>query len=143
MFFTRTAVALIVIAAGVLAYGLGDLQDAGLLPGQRWIAFDLTAHADPGSGGCRSSGVTELAPEDDGAAGGGLDRVPGRGDPAVSCRRAAAGRRGGRAAATRSPGAAAAPCAAGWAPRLAGAPPVGWSAGRAVAGACPLLVAAA
>ena len=34
VFFNRTAIALIVIAAGVLAYGLGDLQDAGLLPGQ-------------------------------------------------------------------------------------------------------------
>ena len=30
VFFNRTAIALIVIAAGVLAYGLGDLQDAGL-----------------------------------------------------------------------------------------------------------------
>jgi high-affinity iron transporter len=48
-FFSRTAIALIVIAAGVLAYGLGDLQDAGLLSGQRWIAFDLTAHVDPNS----------------------------------------------------------------------------------------------
>ena len=51
------------IAAGVLAYGLGDLQDAGLLPGQRWIAFDLTAHVDPGSWWVSLvTGVTELAP---------------------------------------------------------------------------------
>ena len=49
VFFNRTAVALIVIAAGVLAYGLGDLQDAGWLPGHTWVAFDLTAHIDPGS----------------------------------------------------------------------------------------------
>jgi high-affinity iron transporter len=64
VFFTRTAVALIVIAAGVLAYGLGDLQDAGLLPGQRWIAFDLTAHVDPGSWWVSIvTGVTELAPK--------------------------------------------------------------------------------
>ncbi|WP_326938106.1 iron uptake transporter permease EfeU [Amycolatopsis cynarae] len=41
-FFSRTAVLLVVIAAGVLAYGLGDLQDAGLLPGHTWIAFDLS-----------------------------------------------------------------------------------------------------
>jgi high-affinity iron transporter len=64
VFFTRTALALIVIAAGVLAYGLGDLQDAGLLSGQRWIAFDVTAHADPGSWWVSLiSGVTELAPK--------------------------------------------------------------------------------
>jgi high-affinity iron transporter len=63
VFFTRTAFALIVIAAGVLAYGLGDLQDGGLLSGQRWIAFDVTAHADPGSWWVSLvSGVTELAP---------------------------------------------------------------------------------
>jgi high-affinity iron transporter len=34
VFFSRTAVLLIVIAAGVLAHGLGDLQTAGILPGQ-------------------------------------------------------------------------------------------------------------
>jgi high-affinity iron transporter len=44
-FFSRTAVILVVIAAGVLAYGLGDLQDAGVLPGHTWLAFDLSAHA--------------------------------------------------------------------------------------------------
>jgi high-affinity iron transporter len=64
VFFSRTALALIVIAAGVLGSGLGDLQDAGLLPGQRWIAFDLTAHADPGSWWVSLiSGVTDLAPK--------------------------------------------------------------------------------
>jgi high-affinity iron transporter len=60
-FFRRTAFGLIVIAAGVLAYGLGDLQDAGLLPGQRWIAFDFSAHADPGSWWVSViSGITDL-----------------------------------------------------------------------------------
>ena len=64
VFFNRTAIALIVIAAGVLAYGLGDLQDAGLLPGQRWIAFDLTGHVDPGSWWVSViTGVTELSPK--------------------------------------------------------------------------------
>jgi len=64
VFFNRTAVALIVIAAGVLAYGLGDLQDAGLLSGQRWIAFDLTAHVGPGSWWASVvTGVTELSPK--------------------------------------------------------------------------------
>jgi high-affinity iron transporter len=64
VFFNRTAIALIVIAAGVLAYGLGDLQDAGWLPGHTWIAFDLTAHIDPGSWWASViTGVTELAPK--------------------------------------------------------------------------------
>ncbi|MGF6880816.1 high-affinity iron transporter [Nocardia sp. GAS34] len=64
VFFNRTAVLLIVIAAGVLAYGLGDLQDAGLLPGSAWIAFDLTAHADPNSWWVSIiSGITELTPK--------------------------------------------------------------------------------
>jgi high-affinity iron transporter len=64
VFFNRTAIALIVIAAGVLAYGLGDLQDAGLLPGHAWIAFDLTAHVDPGSWWASIiTGITELSPK--------------------------------------------------------------------------------
>ncbi|HSS87774.1 MAG TPA: iron uptake transporter permease EfeU, partial [Streptosporangiaceae bacterium] len=63
VFFSRTAIALIVIAAGVLAHGLGDLQEAGLLPGQRWIAFDLTAHVNPNSWWISLiSGATELSP---------------------------------------------------------------------------------
>jgi high-affinity iron transporter len=64
VFFNRTAIALIVIAAGVLAYGLGDLQDAGWLPGHTWIAFDLTAHIDPGSWWASIiTGITELSPK--------------------------------------------------------------------------------
>jgi len=64
VFFTRTAIALIVIAAGVLAYGLGDLQEAGWLPGRTWIAFDLTAHVDQGSWWASViTGVTELSPK--------------------------------------------------------------------------------
>jgi high-affinity iron transporter len=62
-FFSRTAFALIVIAAGVLAYGLGDLQESGLLSGYQWVAFDLTAHVDPNSWWVSIiSGVTELQP---------------------------------------------------------------------------------
>jgi high-affinity iron transporter len=62
-FFGRTAPLLIVIAAGVLAYGLGDLQDAGLLPGHAWTAFDLTGHVDPGSWWASViTGVTNLTP---------------------------------------------------------------------------------
>jgi high-affinity iron transporter len=64
VFFNRTAIALIVIAAGVLAYGLGDLQDANLLPGHAWIAFDLTAHIDPTSWWASIiTGITELSPK--------------------------------------------------------------------------------
>jgi len=63
-FFNRTALALIVIAAGVLAYGLGELQDASFLSGQRWIAFDLTAHAQPGSWWVSLiTGITDLSPK--------------------------------------------------------------------------------
>jgi high-affinity iron transporter len=64
VFFNRTAIALIVIAAGVLAYGLGDLQDANLLPGHAWTAFDLTAHIDPASWWASIiTGITELSPK--------------------------------------------------------------------------------
>jgi high-affinity iron transporter len=62
-FFSRTAIALIVIAAGVFSYGLGDLQEAGLLSGQQWVAFDLTSHVDPNSWWVSIiTGVTELSP---------------------------------------------------------------------------------
>ncbi|HET8583813.1 MAG TPA: iron uptake transporter permease EfeU [Jatrophihabitans sp.] len=63
VFFNRTAIALIVIAAGVFAYGLGDLQEAGLVSGQQWVGFDVSAHVDPGSWWMSIiSGVTELTP---------------------------------------------------------------------------------
>ncbi|MGW1620801.1 iron uptake transporter permease EfeU [Streptomyces sp. NPDC002172] len=48
-FFTYTGAVLIVIAAGVLGYGLRDLQEGGVLPGNTVYAFDLSAHIDAGS----------------------------------------------------------------------------------------------
>lgn len=63
VFFNRTAVLLIVIAAGILAYGLGDLQEAGVLPGHQWTAFDLTAHISPTTWWVSIiGGLTNLAP---------------------------------------------------------------------------------
>ncbi|WP_329563228.1 iron uptake transporter permease EfeU [Kitasatospora sp. NBC_01266] len=48
-FFTYTGMVLIVIAAGVLSYGLRDLQEGGVLPGGHAYAFDLSGSLDAGS----------------------------------------------------------------------------------------------
>ncbi|MGV9562718.1 iron uptake transporter permease EfeU [Streptomyces sp. NPDC003480] len=48
-FFTATGAVLIVIAAGVLGYGLRDLQEGGVLPGKGAYAVDLSGSIDAGS----------------------------------------------------------------------------------------------
>jgi high-affinity iron transporter len=63
-FFTWTGAGLAVVAAGVLAYGVHDLQEAGWLPGLTALAFDVSAQVPPGSWyGTVLKGVFNFSPQ--------------------------------------------------------------------------------
>lgn len=48
-FFTWTGALLILVAAGILRYGVHELQEASVLPGEKATAFDTTGWLDPDS----------------------------------------------------------------------------------------------
>ena len=63
-FFTWTGAFLIVVAAGVLGYGVHDLQEAGILPGLNALAFDVSGTVDESSWyGTVLKGVLNFSPQ--------------------------------------------------------------------------------
>lgn len=63
-FFRYTGGALILVAAGVLAYGFHDLQEAGILPGLNTLAWDIHEQIPPSSWyGSLLKGIFNFSPE--------------------------------------------------------------------------------
>ena len=62
-FFTYTGAFLVIVAGGILAYGVHDLQEAGFLPGLYTLAFDVSATVPPNSWyGTLLKGVFNFSP---------------------------------------------------------------------------------
>ena len=84
VFFKWTGVALIVVAAGVLAYGVHDLQEAAVLPGLNSLAWDVSAQVPTSSWyGSVLKGTVNFSPQTTWFGTPGLAGLSGAGDVSV------------------------------------------------------------